>query len=95
MGLKRILELRALLNGHDYRYYLLDDPSVPDAEYDRLMRELQALETSSPELITTDSPTQRVAGTPSAKFSEAAHQTPMLSLANALEEQDLHDFDRA
>ena len=94
MGLKRILELRALLNGHDYRYYLLDDPSVPDAEYDRLMRELEALETSSPEPITTDSPTQRVAGTPSAKFSEAAHQTPMLSLANALEEQDLHDFDR-
>ncbi len=61
----RAAELRAQLAQHDYRYYVLDDPEVPDAEYDRLMRELRALEAAHPALITPDSPTQRVAGTPS------------------------------
>jgi DNA ligase (NAD+) len=90
----RAAELRAQLKQHDYRYYVLDDPSVPDAEYDRLMRELRALEAAHPELITADSPTQRVAGTPSAAFGEVVHRLPMLSLDNAFSEEDLRAFDR-
>jgi DNA ligase (NAD+) len=90
----RAAELRAHLKQHDYRYYVLDDPSVPDAEYDRLMRELRALEAAHPELITADSPTQRVAGTPSAAFGEVVHRLPMLSLDNAFSEEDLRAFDR-
>jgi len=90
----RAAELRAELKEHDYRYYVLDDPSVPDAEYDRLMRELRALEAAHPELIVPDSPTQRVAGTPSAAFGEVVHRIPMLSLDNAFSEEDVRAFDR-
>ena len=90
----RAAELRAQIAQHDYRYYVLDDPSVPDAEYDRLLRELRALEAADPSLITPDSPTQRVAGTPSAVFGEVVHQAPMLSLDNAFSEEDLRAFDR-
>jgi DNA ligase (NAD+) len=90
----RAAELRAQLAQHDYRYYVLDDPQVPDAEYDRLMRELRALEAADPRLITPDSPTQRVSGTPSAAFGEVVHQVPMLSLDNAFTEEDLRAFDR-
>ncbi len=90
----RAAELRRQLAHHDYRYYVLDDPEVPDAEYDRLMRELRALEAAHPELITPDSPTQRVAGTPSASFGEVVHQVPMLSLDNAFTEEDVAAFDR-
>ena len=90
----RAAELRRQLAQHDYRYYVLDDPEVPDAEYDRLMRELRALEAAHPELITPDSPTQRVAGTPSATFGEVVHQVPMLSLDNAFTEEDVAAFDR-
>jgi DNA ligase (NAD+) len=90
----RAAGLRAQLAQHDYRYYVLDDPQVPDAEYDRLMRELRALEAADPALITADSPTQRVAGTPSAQFGEIAHTVPMLSLDNAFTEEDLIGFDR-
>ncbi|HLY52169.1 MAG TPA: hypothetical protein VKQ31_04085, partial [Steroidobacteraceae bacterium] len=79
----RAAELRARLKEHDYRYYVLDDPSVSDAEYDRLMLELRALEAEHPELLTPDSPTQRVAGAPSAAFGEVVHRIPMLSLDNA------------
>ena len=68
----RAAELRAQIAQHDYRYYVLDDPLVSDAEYDRLMRELRALESAHPTLVTPDSPTQRVAGTPSAAFGAAA-----------------------
>src|SRR5579862_8952749 len=72
----RAAELRAQLAQHDYRYYVLDDPEVPDAEYDRLMRELRALEAADPALVTPDSPTQRVSGTPSAQFGEVVHAVP-------------------
>ena len=75
--------LRAEIARHDYRYYVLDDPEVPDSEYDRLMRELRALEQAHPELASPDSPTQRVAGEPSAAFSAVQHVVPMLSLDNA------------
>ncbi|MBS0379054.1 MAG: NAD-dependent DNA ligase LigA [Proteobacteria bacterium] len=90
----RAAELRELLAHHDYRYYVLDDPEVPDAEYDRLMRELRALEAADPTLVTPDSPTQRVAGTASAEFGEVVHSVPMLSLDNAFTEEDVTGFDR-
>jgi DNA ligase (NAD+) len=90
----RAAELRAELKHHDYRYYVLDDPSVPDAEYDRLMRELRALEAAHPQLIVPDSPTQRVSGTPSAAFGEVVHSIPMLSLDNAFSDEDVAAFDR-
>jgi DNA ligase (NAD+) len=90
----RAAELRAQIAQHDYRYYVLDDPSVPDAEYDRLMQELRALEAAHPALVTADSPTQRVAGTPSGAFGEVVHRVPMLSLDNAFTEEDVRAFDR-
>jgi DNA ligase (NAD+) len=90
----RAAELRAQIAQHDYRYYVLDDPLVADAEYDRLMQELRALEAADPALVTPDSPTQRVAGAPSAAFGEVVHQVPMLSLDNAFSEEDLRAFDR-
>ena len=91
---QRILELRAELDRHNHSYYVLDEPSVPDAEYDRLFRELQALEAEHPALVTVDSPTQRVGGTALSAFGEVKHEVPMLSLGNAFEEGDLLDFDR-
>jgi DNA ligase (NAD+) len=90
----RAAELRAQLAEHDYRYYVLDAPTIPDAEYDRLMAELRALEAAHPELITPDSPTQRVSGTPSAAFGEVVHRLPMLSIDNAFSEEDVEAFDR-
>ncbi|MBO3275451.1 NAD-dependent DNA ligase LigA [Pseudomonas schmalbachii] len=91
---ERIAQLRSELDAHNYRYYVLDEPSVPDAEYDRLFRELQALEEAHPELVTPESPTQRVGGNAASAFGEVRHEVPMLSLGNAFEEQDLLDFDR-
>ncbi|MBD1552251.1 NAD-dependent DNA ligase LigA [Pseudomonas typographi] len=90
----RILELRHALDEHNYRYYVLDEPSVPDAEYDRLFRELKALEEANPQWVTADSPTQRVGGTALSAFATVRHEIPMLSLGNAFEAQDLLDFDR-
>ncbi|MDW9402332.1 NAD-dependent DNA ligase LigA, partial [Pseudomonas soli] len=90
----RIHELRAELDQHNYRYYVLDEPSVPDAEYDRLFNELKALEAEHPHLVTPDSPTQRVGGAALAAFSQVRHEIPMLSLGNAFEEDDLRDFGR-
>jgi DNA ligase (NAD+) len=90
----RAAELREQLKQHDYRYYVLDDPHIPDAEYDRLMGELRALEAAHPELVTPDSPTQRVGGTPSAAFGEVVHRLPMLSLDNAFSDEDVAAFDR-
>ena len=77
---ERIRELRAEIEGHDYRYYVLDDPLIPDAEYDRLFRELQALEAAHPELVTPDSPTQRVGGKALETFAAVRHAVPMLSI---------------
>ncbi|OWP48306.1 NAD-dependent DNA ligase LigA [Pseudomonas nitroreducens] len=91
---ERIAQLRSDLDDHNYRYYVLDEPSVPDAEYDRLFRELKALEAEHPELVTAESPTQRVGGAAASAFGEVRHEVPMLSLGNAFEEQDLNDFDR-
>ena len=90
----RIESLRATLAHHDYRYYVLDDPEVPDAEYDRLMRELRALEAEHPELVTADSPTQRVSGTPLKAFGEVTHRVAMLSLDNAFLDADVEAFDK-
>ena len=90
----RAAELRAQIAQHDYRYYVLDDPLIPDAEYDRLMLELRALESAQPELITPDSPTQRVSGTPGGSFGEVVHKVAMLSLDNAFSEEDVQAFDR-
>jgi DNA ligase (NAD+) len=90
----RAAALREQLNYHNYRYYVLDDPEIPDAEYDRLLRELQDLEAAHPDLVTTDSPTQRVGAEPQAEFGKVRREIPMLSLANAYNEEELADFDR-
>jgi len=91
---KRVQELHELLRKYNYQYHVLDMPTVPDSEYDRLMRELILLEEERPELKTTDSPTQRVGGEILAGFKKVVHQSPMLSLGNAFNEADLRDFDR-
>jgi DNA ligase (NAD+) len=90
----RAQALREQIAFHNYRYYVLDDPLIPDSEYDRLMAELQALEAKHPELVTPDSPTQRVGAAPLAEFAEVRHRVPMLSLDNAFTEEDLAGFDR-
>lgn len=90
----RIKGLRELIEYHNYRYYVLDDPEIPDVEYDRLLRELQDLETRHPDLITSHSPTQRVGARPLAKFAEVRHALPMLSLDNAFSEAELRAFDQ-
>lgn len=92
--LQRAAELREQLNLHNYRYYVLDDPQVPDSEYDRLMRELQSLEQQFPDLIVPDSPTQRVGAQPLDGFGEVLHRMPMLSLENAFSDTEMVDFDR-
>jgi DNA ligase (NAD+) len=89
-----IQELRDQINHHNYLYYVLDEPSLPDAEYDRLMRELQALESDHPELVTSDSPTQRVGGAPLSGFTEVQHERPMLSLDNAMNAEEFAAFDQ-
>lgn len=91
---EKIITLRDTLQQHNYNYYVLDNPQIPDSEYDRLMRELENLEAQYPELITPDSPTQRVGAQPLSEFSEVTHSLPMRSLANAFEEQEVYEFDR-
>src|SRR5436190_2116218 len=86
----RVEELRDFINHHDYRYYVLDDPEVSDAEYDELMRELRGLEEEFPEFVTPDSPTQRVSGAPSELFAPTRHRLPMLSLDNAFSWEELN-----
>ena len=90
---KRIDKLRKDINYHNYRYYALDDPVISDYEYDRLMRELENLETQFPYLKTPTSPTQRVGAPPLEKYQEIQHTLPMLSLANAFEENEVREFD--
>jgi DNA ligase (NAD+) len=87
-------KLREQLRRHEYLYYILDTPEISDAEYDALMHKLRALEEKHPELITPDSPTQRVGGKPREGFIKVRHSSPMLSLDNALNENELRDFDR-
>ncbi|MGX4764900.1 NAD-dependent DNA ligase LigA [Bacillus mojavensis] len=91
---QRAEELRRTINKYSYEYYTLDEPSVPDAEYDRLMQELIAIEEEHPDLRTPDSPTQRVGGAVLDAFQKVTHGTPMLSLGNAFNADDLRDFDR-
>ncbi len=90
----RARALREELEHHNYLYYVLDAPVIPDAEYDRLFRELQQLESQYPELLTADSPTQRVGASPLAQFAQVEHRTPMLSLNNAFDDGDAIAFDR-
>ncbi|XQY92204.1 NAD-dependent DNA ligase LigA [Metabacillus sp. HB246100] len=91
---KRVQELHELLNTYNYEYHVLDKPSVPDSEYDQRLHELLTIEAEFPELKTPDSPTQRVGGSILDAFQKVVHNTPMLSLGNAFNEQDLRDFDR-
>lgn len=89
----RVAQLRAEIEQHNHRYYVLDDPNILDAEYDQLFRELQHLEMQHPELRTSDSPTLRVGGAPLKFFREVQHHTPMLSLNNAFSEEEVRAFD--
>jgi len=91
---QRIDQLRAEISAHSHRYYVLDAPVVSDAEYDRLMTELQALEQEYPDLVTPDSPTQRVGGQPLAAFASVRHAVPMLSLGNAFDDSDIEAFNK-
>jgi DNA ligase (NAD+) len=91
---QRVEKLREEINHHNYQYYVLDAPEIPDSEYDRLLRELQELEQKHPDLITSDSPTQRVGATPLSAFAEIKHLQPMLSLNNAFDDQEVVDFNR-
>ncbi len=89
---RRAEELRSALADANYGYYVLDDPPLSDAEYDALIRELRALEAAHPELLTPDSPTQRVSGQAAGQFAKVRHPQPMLSLANAMDEAELHEW---
>ncbi|ASA97394.1 NAD-dependent DNA ligase LigA [Anoxybacillus sp. FSL W8-0382] len=91
---KQIAELREQIEKHNYAYYVLDQPSISDAEYDELMRKLMELEEQYPQYKTPDSPSQRVGGAPLEAFQKVTHRVPMLSLSNAFNEGDLRDFDR-
>src|SRR5690606_18087952 len=85
---RRAAALRRLIDDADHRYHVLDDPAIPDAEYDALVRELQALEAADPRLVTPDSPTQRVGGPALAGFAAVVHELPMLSLNNAFSAEE-------
>src|ERR1700691_4491205 len=87
-------KLRDEINRANYRYYVLDDPEISDAEYDKLMRRLEALEREHPELATPDSPTQRVGAAPSEKFGVVVHRRPMMSLGNAMDAEEMREFDK-
>ena len=91
---RRVAALREQINRHNHSYYVLDQPTIPDAEYDKLFQELASLEAAFPEMVTSDSPTQRVGAAPSASFAEAKHRVPMLSLNNAFDDADIHAFDK-
>jgi DNA ligase (NAD+) len=91
---RRVEELRDLIDHHNYRYHVLDDPEIADAEYDQLMRELRSLEEDFPELIVPDSPTQRVGGAPTELFAPVRHRSPMLSLDNAFSWEELDAWGR-
>jgi DNA ligase (NAD+) len=90
----RVEVLRSAIRHHNYRYYVLDDPEIPDIEYDRMMTELRDLEAAYPSLVIPDSPTQRVGAAPRPEFGEVRHQQPMLSLDNAMDDGDLGEFHR-
>ena len=91
---ERAEELRSEIRKHDVHYYVKDNPVVPDSEYDNLLRELREIEAADPSVITSDSPTQRVAPAPLSSFSQISHAVPLLSLANATSFAELQDFDQ-
>ncbi|RPJ05057.1 MAG: NAD-dependent DNA ligase LigA, partial [Deltaproteobacteria bacterium] len=91
---KRAEKLREEIEYHNYRYYVLDQPEISDAQYDVLMRELEAIEEEYPELLSPKSPTQRVGAPPLQEFQVVRHTLPMLSLANAFDETETRDFDK-
>ncbi|MCZ7614843.1 MAG: hypothetical protein M5T52_15245 [Ignavibacteriaceae bacterium] len=91
---KRIEALREVIRKHDHNYYILAQPTISDFEYDKLIKELEILEKQHPELITTDSPTQRVSSDLTKEFKPVEHKIPMLSLSNTYSEEELYDFDR-
>lgn len=91
---QQLTELRQQLTYHGYRYYVEDNPEIPDAEYDRLMQQLLAIEAEHPEWVTDDSPSQRVGGTPLDGFSQIKHELPMLSLDNAFNDEELQAFEK-
>lgn len=91
---ERAKRLRDEIERYNYAYYVQDAPVVPDSEYDRLFAELQELEAAHPELVSEDSPTQRVGGAPLAQFEKVEHKVPMLSLQNGLSEEDVEAFDQ-
>lgn len=91
---ERMDSLVEVLNQYGYSYYVLDNPTVPDSEYDQKLRELEDLEKAYPDLAREDSPTQRIGGEPLDAFRKVTHETPMMSLGNAFNEQDLRDFAR-
>jgi len=90
----KINQLKDELNHHNYQYYVLDDPEISDSGYDKLLRELQEIEAQHPELITSDSPTQRVGAIPLTEFNSVKHEMPMLSLANAFSDNEFNDFNQ-
>ena len=92
--IQRLAQLKRELAEHNHRYYVLDQPTIADSEWDKLFQELLALETRHPQLLTPDSPTQRVGGKPLKAFDEVTHRIPMLSLGNAFSEEDIDNFDR-
>src|SRR5438477_1436988 len=91
---QRLESLREKIRQHEYRYYVLDDPEISDAQFDQLMNELKKLEAGNPELVTADSPTQRVGGKPREGFLKAPHSSPMLSLDNTYSEDELRNWER-
>src|SRR5437773_7949228 len=91
---KRVAELRGKLEKANYEYHILDQPTISDEAYDALLRELQAIEDAHPELVTRESPTQRVGAAPSARFAPVEHASPMLSLSNVFDESELRAFDQ-
>ena len=91
---KKIEALKDQIRENDYKYYILAQPTISDAEYDKLLKELELLEKEHPELITPDSPTQRVGSDLTKEFKPVEHKIPMLSLSNTYSEEELYDFDR-
>src|SRR5262249_4447459 len=91
---QKVDKLRDVIRHHEHLYYVLDAPELPDVDFDRLMQELKKLEAAHPDLITPDSPTQRVGGKPREGFTKVVHSRPLLSLDNAYNEQELRDWDR-
>ena len=92
--IQKVEDLRRALHRHNYRYYVLDDPEVSDAQYDRMMQELKRLESDYPQLASPDSPTVRVGAPPLEKFEAVSHSIPMLSLDNAFNDEDILEFDK-